>query len=46
MDMEQPNDDYCVGIDLGTTNTVCAVWERGRELETVSLTGPSRLEWP
>lgn len=21
--------DYCVGIDLGTTNTVCAVWRRG-----------------
>ena len=22
--------DYCVGIDLGTTNTVCAVWESGQ----------------
>jgi molecular chaperone DnaK len=21
--------DYCVGIDLGTTNTLCAVWVRG-----------------
>ena len=28
--MALPN-DYCVGIDLGTTNTVCAVWERGQK---------------
>ena len=21
--------DYCIGIDLGTTNSLCAVWEQG-----------------
>ncbi len=40
MDMEQSN-DYCVGIDLGTTNTVCAVWERGRNgPEIIDITQP------
>ncbi len=34
MSMEQPRDlsqRYCLGIDLGTTNTVAAVWEKGAE---------------
>ncbi|MCP4545319.1 MAG: Hsp70 family protein [bacterium] len=41
MDREHSNDDYCVGIDLGTTNTVCAVWERGRDgPEMIDITQP------
>jgi hypothetical protein len=24
-------DDYCLGIDLGTTNSLCAVWQQGEE---------------
>jgi len=33
--------DFCVGIDLGTTNTVCAVWERGQKSpRVISITQP------
>lgn len=33
--------EYCVGIDLGTTNTVCAVWERGKRTpEIIDISQP------
>ncbi len=36
--------EYCAGIDLGTTNTVCAVWPRDDQPHLLPLRQPERLK--